>query len=314
MISKRHWTKILCSTCAVFASACGNYSNDDVDFALEQEAMPQQSDIEAQLQVSVARADSAEYYKVTRSAVVDFNALAVNLTGLIEAVRAYPPTSRSGDERIWGPFPDDNRPGWEIRVVMRRSNVSETLLHMDYWAQLRQVGQDDTGWVSLLVGQYTSQGGVRAGQGEIRFNAQDARAAGYPIDSDPGLVNLDHLQVSYNNSAFPVQVTLEIVNLPKRNPQKADYLYQRQADGSGSMQFAWQGTTDGGVPITATMTSRWRPTGEGRADVVANTATLQATLGTDCWGSDTVATYSLRLYDDVTQKRRDEGDPSLCVY
>jgi hypothetical protein len=313
MISNRHRTKILCVASALLASACGNYSNDDVDFALAQDAMPQHSDIEAQLQVSVTRTDSAEYYKVTRSVVVTFNTLAVSLTGIIEAVRAYPPTSRSGDQRIWGPFPDDNHPGWEIRVVMRRSSTSEALLHMDYWAQLRQVGQDDTGWVSLLVGQYTSQGGVRAGQGEIRFNVQDARLAGYPVDSDPGLVDLDHLQVSYNNSAFPVQVTMEIVNRPTAKTQRADYLYQRQADDSGSMQFAWQGMTDAGQ-ITATMTSRWHATGEGRADLVANTPSLQATLGTDCWGSDTVATYSYRLRDDVTQKTRNDGDPFSCVY
>jgi hypothetical protein len=274
--------------------------------------MPQQGDIEAKLQVSVSRTDSAEYYKVTRSAVLTFNKLAVSLTGIIEAVRAYPPTSRSGDQRTWGPFADDKNPDWEIRVVMRRSSASETLLHMDYWAQLRRVGQDDTRWVSLLVGQYTSRGGVRAGKGEIHFNVQDARLAGYPID--PGMADLDHLQVSYDNSAFPVQVTLEIVNLAGKSPQQVDYLYQRQEDGSGSMQFAWQGTTDGGVQVTATMLSRWRATGEGRADVVANLPNLQATLGTDCWGSDTVATYSYRLRDDVTQKERNQGDPASCVY
>ena len=313
MTSNCNHTKVLCSLCALLASACGNYSNDDVDFALEQEAMPEQGDIEVKLQVSVDQPNSAEYYKDTRSVVLTFNTMAGDLTGIIEGVRAYAPTSRSGDQRIWGPFPDDNHPGWEIRVVMRRSSASETLLHMDYWAQLRQVGQDDTGWVSLLVGQYTSQGGVRAGQGEIHFNVQDARLAGYPVDSDQGLRELDHIQVSYDNSGFPVQVTMEIVNLPTAKTQKADYLYQRQADDSGIMQFALQAMTDAGQ-VTATMTSRWRATGEGRADVVANTPNLQATLGTDCWGGDTVASYSYRLRDDVTLKTRNEGDPFSCVY
>jgi hypothetical protein len=314
MTSSWRNTRTFALCCALCAAGCGNYSNQDIDHELAQTALPESGDIEARLQVSVSRPDSAEYYQVMRSVVIAFNKIVVDLTGLIETVRTYPPTSRSGSQQVWGPFADENHPGWEIRVVIRRATVAANLLHVNYWVQLRQAGQDDSGWVSLLVGQYTSQSGVRAGQGEIAFNVQDARAVGYPIDSDPGLAELDHLLVSYDNSGFPVQVSMQIVKRPGQNPQQADYLYQRQEDGSGLMQFAWQGTTETGVPITATMLSRWRATGEGRSDLVANLPSLQATLGIDCWGADTVATYSYRLRDDVTQKVRNAGDPASCVY
>jgi hypothetical protein len=313
MTSRWNQTTAFVLGCALCAGGCGNYSNQDIDHELVPTALPETGDIEAKLQVSVSRPDSAEYYKVTRSVVITFNTIVENLTGLIETVRTYPPTSRSGNQQIWGPFADENHPGWEIRVVIRRATVAANLLHVDYWVQLRQVGQDDWGWVSLLVGQYTSQSGVRAGQGEIDFNVQDARAVGYPVDSDPGLVDLDHLVVSYDNSAFPVQVTMQIVKTTPSSRQ-VDYAYQRQEDGSGSMQFAWQGTTDAGAPVTATMLSRWRATGEGRSDLVANLPSLQATLGIDCWGTETVATYSYRLRDDLTQKERNEGDPASCVF
>jgi hypothetical protein len=302
MISKRKLFGLCVLLCA--GIACGNYSNDDVDFQL---ALPGQGDIEAKLQVSVSRADSAEYYKATRNAVRTFNALVLDLTGLVEAVRGYTPTSRNGNQRTWGPFPDDKHPGWEIRVVMQRSSVSETLLHMDYWAQLRQTGQDDSGWVSLLAGQYTSQGSARTGDGKIHFNVQDARAVGYPVDTDPGLVDLDHLDVCYVNSGDPsacdnangaaVLVDMTIVNLPTAKTQSAHYVYQLLQDGSGHMQFDWEGA-ESGLQVAATMLSRWRATGEGRADLVAdltpNLPDQWTTLGTDC--------------------SKAGGDPALCVF
>ena len=66
MISKRlgPWTLSLLGV--ICTGACGNYSNEDLDFQL---ALPDQSEIEAKMQVSVNRSDSAEYYKATRSAV-----------------------------------------------------------------------------------------------------------------------------------------------------------------------------------------------------------------------------------------------------
>jgi hypothetical protein len=325
MISESKLARI--STVALLCiglGACGNYSNDDVDFQL---ALPDQGDMEAKLQVSVSRADSAEYYKLTRNAVLNFNAMVVNLTALVDAVRGYVPTSRNGNERTWGPFPDDKHPGWEIRIVMRRSTASQTLLHMDYWVQLRQVGQGDSGWVSLLTGQYTSQGSARTGYGDIHFNVQTSRAAGYPADSDPGLVELDHLDVCYNNSGDPtacantngaaVLVDMQITNLPNAKTQAAHYVYELAQDSSGLMQFDWQGTTDSGLAITATMHARWMATGAGRADLVADvTPNLpkQTTLGIDCWGPDTVETYSYRVRDDATLEKRDRGDASLCVF
>jgi len=286
---------------------CGNYSNDDVDFQL---ALPDQADMEAKLQGSVNRADSAEYYRATRAAVLQFNSLVFNLTAFIETVRGYTPTSRNGNERTWGPFPDGSHPDWEMRVVMRRSTESATLLHMDYWVQVRQIGQGESGWASILTGQYTSQGSARTGDGKIHFDVQSPRLAGYPVDSDPGLVELDHLDVCYDKSGdgthcagstvgAAAHVDMQITNLPLADTRSASYVYEVAQDNSGHMQFDWQGTSkDTGLQVKATMVSRWIATGEGRADLIADlTPNLprQTTLGTDCWGADTVATYSYRV-------------------
>jgi hypothetical protein len=310
MISRKLGEKVLAFIGAICLGSCGNYSNDDLDFQL---ALPEQSDMAVKMQLLVPRPDSAEYYLETRKAITTFNAMVRDLVGLIEHVRSNSPTSRQGDRRIWGPFPSDKYPGWEIRVVMDRSMVSSSLLHMDYWVQLRAVGPGDSAWVSFLAGDYTSQGSARTGHGNIRLLANDVRVAGYPVDDDPGLGELDHLTVTYNNADYPMTVTMDIVNLPTAKAQSGSYAYTQNQDGSGRMTFDWQGTTDTGVSITANMTSQWLGSGAGRADLTADlTPNLpdQATLlGTDCWGMDTVATYSKRLQDNT-----EFGSPDSCLF
>lgn len=319
MTSRRVLSGICGASLLCIGLACGNYSNDDVDFQL---ALPEQSDMEAKLQVSVNRADSAEYYKDTRAAVLTFNAMVFNLTAFVETVRGYTPTSRNGNQRAWGPFPDDKRPGWEMRVVMRRSTESPTLLHMNYWVQVRQIGLDDSAWVSLLAGQYTSQGSARTGYGDIHFNVQSTREVGYPVDTDPGLLELAQLDVCYDragdgihcpgSTAAATHVDMQIANVPTAKTQSASYVYEQAQDNSGHMQFDWQGS-EAGFQVKATMSSRWLATGEGRADLVADlTPNLprQTTLGTDCWGPDTVATYSARLDQGLLTGT----DTSVCVF
>jgi hypothetical protein len=310
MISRRIGAIAFVMIGATCFGACGNYSNDDLDFQL---ALPDQSDIAVKMQLSISRPDSAEYYLATRNAITTFNTMVVDLVALIDHVRGNSPTSRQGNRRIWGPFPSDKYPTWEFRVVMDRSTVSSSLLHMDYWVQLRLVGQDDSAWVSFLVGAYTSQGSARAGQGDIRLLANDVRIAGYPVADDPGLANLDNLHVTYNNAAYPMTVTMDIVNLPTATARSGSYTYAQNQDGSGKMRFNWQGVTDTGVPITANMTSQWLGSGAGRADLTADLTpnlTNQSTpLGTDCWGVDTVATYTYRRQGDTTT-----GFPDSCLF
>jgi hypothetical protein len=315
MISERLDMAVWVLLGAICLTGCGNYSNEDLDFQL---ALPEQSDIAVKMQLSVTRYNSAEYYLATRSAITTFNNMVVDLTGLIEVVRGYTPTSRNGNERIWGPFPSDKYPNWEIRVRMQRSTVSSTLLHMEYQVEVRMVGQDGA-WVPFLTGSYTSQGSARTGTGEIHLLASDARNALYPVNDDPGLVNLDHLDVTYDNSGFPITVEMKIVNLPSSPTQSGAYTYAQNEDGSGRMTFDWQGVTDTGVPITANMTSQWLGSGAGRADLTANLTPNLPTppillLGTDCWGLDTVASYSYRLRDSVTNLPSTTGSIDTCLF
>jgi hypothetical protein len=296
---------------AVLLGACGNYSNEDLDFQL---ALPAQSDIQVKTQLSTIRVDSAEYYRVTRNAIATFNAMVGTLTGLVDLVRGITPTTRTGNTRIWGPWPVDTYPTWELRLIMQRSTVSTSLLHMEYSLDLRPRGADDSAWVPFLTGKYTSSGSARTGEGEIDLLASDARNAGYPVNDDAGLANLDYLHVTYNTATYPTTVTMDIQNLSTAKDRSGHYAYLQNQDGSGVMTFDWQGITDAGALASATMQAEWLGSAAGRADLIYDPAGLRIALGTDCWGVDTVATYHYRVRDDVSGGPVSEGDPASCLF
>jgi hypothetical protein len=61
------------------------------------------------------------------------------------------------------------------------------------------------------------------------------------------------------------------------------------------------------------MVSRWIGSGAGRADLTAdltpNRTGVETTLGIDCWGGDSIATYSYRIGDNPLV-----GDQSACLF
>jgi len=305
------WLSLCTALLSVVFGACGNYSNDDLDFQL---ALPEQGDMQARMQLSVARADSAEYYRDTRTAVTTFNDLVGKLTAIIDLVRGQTPTGRSGDERTWGPWVMDEQPSWEMRVVMQRTALTATALQMDYWVQLRPVASGDAGWVPFLIGVYVSDGGVQSGQGEIHLLVNEVRAAGYPIDQDPGLAGIVSIDVAYGNLGYPITVELGISKQNGSVIETGHYAYSEQQDGSGFMSFDWQGLSDNGLPIAARMLAQWIGSGAGRADLTAdltpNQPDLSTVLGTDCWGVDSVSTYHYRLGKPDETK----GDPASCLF
>ncbi|MBN2575368.1 MAG: hypothetical protein JXP73_12465 [Deltaproteobacteria bacterium] len=301
------------SLCTVLAGlavcGCGNYSNDDLDFQL---ALPEQSDMEAKMQLAIMRTDSAEYYQATRHAVTTFNNMVAELAGLIDLVRGNVPTSRNGDERTWGPWSLEDQPGWQIRVVMRRSTVSTTLLRMDYSVDVSPFGADDSGWVPFLAGMYVSSGSARTGQGEIHLLVSKAREAGYPVDQDPGLADLVRIDMAYDNADFPFSVSLYVEKLATASTKSGQLDYLQNQDGSGRLTFDWEGQTDTGDPLAARMVSQWIGSGAGRADLTAdltpNREGVVTTLGIECWGVDSVATYSYRIGNSPL------GDPVSCLF
>jgi hypothetical protein len=290
----------------LFIVACGNYSNDDIDF---QFAMPDPEDLVARTPQALTAADSAEYLTVTRDIVVRFNVLIGALTSLVDRVRALPPTGREGETRIWGPFPHERDRAWELRMTMTRGidPTAAVGFRFLYAFEFRRVGAGGM-WTKLMFGTFAPGGGARRGSGQLELSIAAARAAGYPVAE---YNDLQTLRVTYDRAGSPKKIDLSIENVATAESPGGTYVYRETPEGGGAMTFTFR-VRDNIFVQALGMESRWRADGAGRADarVAEGLAALRNAVGVDCWGNDGRATYSRRDFDP----KRLEGAPETCVF
>jgi hypothetical protein len=288
---------------AFLALGCGNYSNEDLDFQL---ALPEQSELEIHMPQALSVGNAAEYYTTTRNVVVTVNAMAAALVGVVDTVRGITPTSRNGNERVWGPFPEEKHPSWLMRVRMSRVD-QPTGVRFDYHFELRPAAQPKAEFIELMGGWYSATGSAKRGKGRLVFDTTSLRDAGFPIDDD--FKDLVKLSLDYDTASFPVTIQMKTTKLVGADQRDATYDYQRNADGSGQLSFVWQLDQAVGTINELAMTSRWLESGAGRAD--ASLAVGGRVIGTDCWGIDTVATYRLRTWASAADQNFGAADTCL---
>ena len=288
----------------VLAAGCGgNYSNEDIDFQL---ALPEKEDLAAKLPVQALEiTDSAEYYRATRNTVLLFNGLGDAFLRIIDAVRSFPPTERSGARRIWGPFPNERFREWVLRLVIDRVGDPLAPTRFEYEVQFRRARELSAAWTPLIRGSFAPGGGVRRGEGSLQFLSAPARTATYPLE---GLTETDELRIDYQTRAFPMTVKLTLVGFPTR--QQAVYEYAESADSSGTMSFRFPTPQGGAFASALQIRSRWNGAGAGRADVTVAEGAFAGARAVDCWGIDTRATYVLRGWMTAENK----GTENTCVF
>jgi hypothetical protein len=287
----KHFAPLLIATFSL--GACGNYSNEDLDFQL---ALPEDGELDAKLPQALTLDTSSEYYKLTRQVVTTFNGWAAALVSLVDDVRRYSPTSRNGAERIWGPFADDKHPGWQIRVVMVRAadpNAPAPAFQVSYSIQLRNAAQNGSAFFDFMTGNYSSSGSARRGQGDMLLDVKTARDFSFPVD-DFG--DLERLDLVYDTASYPFTVHMVIQNVATAKNRGADYSYAENADGSGTLIFDLTVDAVPGVPgaTDVTFISHWLGSGAGRTDAYLKGVAVDTPVGIDCWGTSTVADYVWR--------------------
>jgi hypothetical protein len=294
------------------AAGCGNYTNEDVEYQL---ALPEEQDLSVKLPTRHALvADSAEYYVETRKVVTQFNGLLDALLGLIDHVRAQPPSERRQDARVWGPYPHDSDRRWEFGMAMERvpdPTVPRAGARFVYAVKFRPRGSGESGWLTLISGFFAPSGGVRQGIGQLVLDLGAARRARLPVSE---FHDLARLSIDYRTMGFPVHVTMRIWNVgsPEDRPD-ATYQYLENMDGSGEMMFEWRVFELPGAG--ALIYARWQSGGAGQAEARATGLPAPANLlGLDCWGPDTRETYSLRVYGARRNAPAGKGDRASCVY
>jgi hypothetical protein len=280
---------LLVAVAASALSACGNYSNEDL---LYMSAVPNSTQLAVVLPAAPPTVAQAELAQNTHGGIATVNMLLNGVLGIVDTVRSYEPTSRSANERVWGPSPDSNKPGWQWKFVIDRQVNGTTF---DYHLFVGSQATPDT-WVEFLTGTYDGAGGAKQGSGAFTAHFADVVAVGYPVDGDAAQYNtLSLTYQNYDTEGSPVSALLTVMRAaPDANGiTMASFSYEILTDGSGEITFQAAGNIVGGTTTeTVTIHAQWLATGVGMATL---TITAGADLGatqTECWDATFSATYN----------------------
>jgi len=308
MTSERVTTLTLVLAAAL--AGCGNYSNEDLEYM---NAVPDRDDLVASMPASALTNmdDEAELAAVTHNAIKTSNGLMDVFLGIVDAVRAYQPTSRTPNSRTWGPVRAMREIGWQWRFIV----VRDTPTMFTYRLEFQRVGEAPDRWVALLTGWFepSPSSGARRGVGGFLVQTSELRIAGYPFDNRGDL--LASIDVRYSTREFPINVAVGIVQFVDdgtyANTNTLHYEYATQQDGRGAMRFELSGQfIDGPAVDTLLVTTRWLASGAGRGEATVTQGDLAVgQVQVQCWGPDFRETYN-----DKPWKILDNfgGDPAAC--
>jgi hypothetical protein len=287
MTSRRIVSTLILSTLAAAAlGGCGNYSNEDLEYM---NAVPAAEDISAKIPRAALTVNEAELSRDTHAVIKAFNG-ALDFLDAADTIRTWPPTSRIPNGRIWGPWPMNDHPGWQMRFTMSRDPAAPEMF--GYRFEVEPIGAGDAGWIGFIDGSFVATGGgARKGMGHFHMQADDLRNAQFVIGADNDGNSFKSLDVIYSTAAYPISVTMTLMLYPKgdlTNLLTIDYHYEQQATGQAAMEFSGTDTTSG---ASISVQSRWLASGRGRADATATDGTVSGTR-TECWNDSFVETYN----------------------
>ena len=294
-------------TATLLLAACGNYSNEDLEFM---NAVPAREDLSADMPRSaLAPANEAELSRLTHDTVIGFNS-ALGFLDVADEIRTYQPTSRIRDGRIWGPVPMGDHPGWQWRFrVVRDPELAD---QFNYWFEVEPVGAGDSDWLSFIDGRFAASTGVRRGVGIFRIQTDPIRTAGFSVDVNAKGESLRSLSVDYSTAAFPISVTMNLMmytDVPINgftSTTTIRYHAEREESGAGLMEFSGSDSMGRSYSVD----SRWMPTGRGRADATATDGTVTGTW-TQCWDNSFKETYEDKPWAEYPEEPV-TGDPNSC--
>jgi hypothetical protein len=282
--------------------ACGgNYSNSDIEFI---NALPVRQELESKLPQSAQQSalgdvgqigqalqlgDLSPLYAGTKGASDAFNGGLFWLLSLIDAIREVTPTQREPDRRIWGPYPDNNHPGFVFRVVMARESTTTYSYEIDF-----QRSAGGSGWFPFVQGEFLASGGARKGSGHVQLLVDTARQNGLLNPDD--LKDVSTLTATYVTDRSPIEVGMGFFGVPSSSFLGAAYDYKESVGGQGGIAFVL--VVDFGLgPTTLAIISRWLPDGRGRADAVVLVGIIVGATQVECWDTQFRVVYSTKSWE-----------------
>jgi hypothetical protein len=216
------------------------------------------------------------------------------ITGGLDAVRQMPPSQRSADARVWGPFPDTGNPGFEFHVVIVRGPDV-----FNYAVEWHHQNSDEN-YTAIVTGGFKGQRASQ-GEGQIILHAEDARSlglkcvpdsAGHPNNCDvrTSTVTYSHGQDAQGQGELDVWLVVANLGYPDRS-----YQHARRDDGSGAMAYQFLTTDD--PPASFQVDANWRGDRAGNIVAVASSS-LGAAHYQECWDANLEQVYWAQDFAD----------------
>jgi len=275
-------------------------SSDDVDRAL-----PTADQVSIKLPETTARSagELATWYVATRGVTSTFNGGSIWVLVLLHAIVKFPVTSVASDTLTWGPWSDALSPAeykLDVHVVGDGTFA--------YALSGRSKTTASAAFEPVIHGTADPRAGALAASGEFVIDLDASRRVN-PVDSSD-----DHGSVEAHYDLAQRHLDLAITTTGDRGePVVAGYAYNGAADGSGDMTFEFSADAGGGAALeTATLRSRWRSTGAGRADARiagGDLGTVEITAS-ECWDTMFARVY----YADSAGFAPTSGSEAACAF
>jgi hypothetical protein len=271
----------------------GNWSNADLEYA---DALPRREDLRAKLPnsstsqplegVATRRdglmvGDPSNAWALTKKAGSDFNTLLDLVLGVVDQVRAAPPTSRTTTSRTWGPFADSNNAGREVQVVIEKTDETTFAWRIES----RATGKE---FIRILDGNFVATMTARKGQGTFTVHFKDFRDVVKVTDD---MKKLDSLTVGYVTDMYPLRAEMlfEFAAGTTVPYSSVGYTARQQQDLSGAIRFVY--TLPGPEIEEAIIDASWKSTGEGKAVGTVTKGLYSGATINECWGKTFAVTY-----------------------
>ncbi len=226
--------------------------------------------------------DPSQAYARTRKASADFNSILDFLLGVVEKVRALPPSARTADSRTWGPYSDPNNPGFRFRLTITQLDLTHYR-----WAieSLPQTGDA----FPIVTGAFEATASLLEGKGAMTVHVKEFRDR---LKVSPDLARLDQIAIGYVTDSDPRLSRLEFTVAPGAvsGLSSIGYTAREKSDGSGAMRFLFT-TLDPNV-TELEIGSVWLHSGAGVAVMTVKKGSYAGATAVECWDEGFVVTYA----------------------
>lgn len=234
-------------------------------------------------------AETAELYRVTRNVTYSVDHQIFGTLRGVEDIVALPPTERTDDRRVWGPYREALSPV-EVRFVMDRGDDD----HFTYAFEQRPVGGV---FAPVVHGDWAPAGAATDEAGEGAFTVELAQFGG-----------AGRVEVEFVRHAGGVDFDLALLGVadaPGLATTDARYLARRAPDGGGELIVAYPAEETGVWHLK----SRWQADGAGRGDAFLETDAGERVEVSECWDTDFD-----RVYASAPGEAGTAGDAAACVF